>query len=76
MIEAPSHLINAGGGRIRVLRLPLSVWCFALRYTVEPGESYCHICGCTDTYGCAGGCSWVDLAHTVCSRCFRKEMLP
>ena len=27
----------------------------------------CVYCGCTDLAACPGGCSWVDLAHTVCS---------
>jgi hypothetical protein len=49
---------------------------YALRYTVEPGQAWCRVCGCTETYGCSPQCGWVDLAHTVCSRCFRKEMLP
>jgi hypothetical protein len=27
----------------------------------------CRDCGCTDEYGCAGGCAWVDNAQTLCS---------
>lgn len=27
----------------------------------------CRFCGCTDDWGCDGGCSWVNSAHTVCS---------
>lgn len=36
----------------------------------KPGR--CQVCGCTDEYGCAGGCWWADLAHTLCSRCLRN----
>ena len=77
MIEAPSHLIDAGHGRVRVLRLVCAdghTW--PLRYETDPCQGMCEYCGCTDRYGCEGGCYWVDLAHTVCSRCFTKEMLP
>jgi len=30
------------------------------------------VCGCTDEYGCAGGCWWVDDWHVLCSRCARN----
>lgn len=29
----------------------------------------CRDCACTDDEACLGGCSWVDLTHTLCSRC-------
>ena len=29
----------------------------------------CRHCRCTDDAACAGGCFWVDLRHTLCSRC-------
>jgi hypothetical protein len=46
--------------------------------TIEPpvcprcGGDDCHVCrhcGCTDCDGCRGGCAWVDLEETVCSKC-------
>lgn len=76
MTEAPSHLIALPAGRIRVLRLIAGATTYCLAYIVERGESWCRVCGCTEIYFCAGGCSWVDLAHTICTRCFTKEMLP
>ena len=27
----------------------------------------CRLCGCTDEYGCDGGCAWVD--DDLCSEC-------
>lgn len=33
----------------------------------------CRTCGCTDEFGCEGGCSWVDRAHTLCSSCSSKR---
>lgn len=30
----------------------------------------CLKCGCTDEYGCAGGCSWADGDHTLCTACY------
>lgn len=77
MIHTHSTLIRAGRGRVRVLRLTCAhgrVW--PLRYTVEPGESFCRLCGCIEELGCAGGCGWVDKQKTLCSRCFEKELLP
>lgn len=77
MIEAPSHIIRAGRGRVKVLRLAIvdgrTVPC---AYIARSGPGMCQHCGCTDAYACVGGCSWVDLAHTVCSRCFKRSMLP
>lgn len=29
----------------------------------------CLVCGCTDRWGCAAGCHWVDDWQTLCSRC-------
>jgi len=29
----------------------------------------CAACGCTDEHACEGGCSWVDVDHTICSAC-------
>lgn len=31
------------------------------------GARFCRTCGCTDVYGCDGGCSWVD--EDLCSLC-------
>lgn len=76
MTEAPSHLIRLPAGRVRVLRVFAGRRCYALDYEVHPDEDMCATCGCTNIFGCAGGCHWVDLAHTVCSRCFKREMLP
>ena len=30
-------------------------------------QGVCMVCGCTDTRACAGGCTWLDDAHTICS---------
>jgi hypothetical protein len=77
MTEARSTLIDAGHGRVRRLRLAYHARrIFPLAYTIERGEAFCHLCGCTDILSCEDGCYWVDLAHTVCSRCFTKRMLP
>lgn len=49
-------------------------------YDVEPptadvGErrtaGVCTVCGCTDDRACEGGCSWVSLDRTLCTRCAR-----
>ena len=72
MIEAHSHMIRAGGGRIRVLRLFAGAQTYALRYEVHPDEDMCRECGCTDIFGCAGGCSWVNASHTLCTRCANR----
>lgn len=36
----------------------------------------CRYCKCTDQHACAGGCSWWDTQHTVCTtnRCVRKAV--
>lgn len=77
MITTHSTLIRAGNGRVRVLRLrTIGRVLMLLPYQVAPGEDMCGRCGCTDLLGCVGGCAWADLAHTVCSRCFKRSMLP
>jgi len=35
------------------------------------GIRTCRECGCTDEYGCDGGCSWVE--DDLCSACQGKE---
>jgi hypothetical protein len=37
---------------------------------ITPGR--CLVCGCTDHWGCAGGCWWVDDWHVLCSRCAHR----
>jgi len=37
---------------------------------LRPGR--CLVCGCTDAWGCAGGCWWVDAYGVLCSRCARN----
>lgn len=45
---------------------------------LRPGR--CLVCGCTDAWGCAAGCWWVDDPgptagagwHMLCSRCARN----
>lgn len=34
----------------------------------------CSQCGCTDDNACAGGCSWVDEDHTLCSACAEPDV--
>lgn len=29
----------------------------------------CKICGCTDNHACEGGCFWVDINNSICSKC-------
>jgi hypothetical protein len=75
--EVRSTLIRLPAGRIRVLRLTVVAgFVYPLRYTARSGPGCCTYCGCTDRFGCVSGCGWVDLAHTVCSRCFNRSMLP
>jgi hypothetical protein len=70
MVEAPRHLIRAGAGRVRVLRLVCADGhCYPLVYTARPGAGMCKLCGCTRQYACPGGCSWADSSKTVCSAC-------
>lgn len=73
MVEAPRHLIRAGAGRIRVLRLVVDgrqAW--PLRYEAERGPGVCRGCGCTDRFGCIGHCAWVNEERTLCSSCYEK----
>lgn len=73
MLEAPSHLIDAGGGRVRVLRLAANgSEIYPLRYEVAPDQDYCRICGCTNDRACIGRCGWADKRHTVCTRCAER----
>jgi hypothetical protein len=69
--EARSHLIRAGQGRVRVLRLHVDGRaCWPLRYEVAPGQPWCRSCGCTNRFGCvAPHCCWANAAQTLCSRC-------
>lgn len=70
MIEAPRHLIRAGAGRVRVLRLVVDAGhCYPLRYHARPGPGMCRMCGCTDRYACASGCGWANKTKTICARC-------
>lgn len=60
MIEAPSHIIRAGHGRVRVLRLVVSGGhTYPLRYTTRV---YCRRCGCCERFACQGGCAWANAA--------------
>lgn len=43
-------------------------------FDAATGAGSCEICGCTDGFACAGGCSWV--APGICSTCFREESDP
>ena len=36
----------------------------------HPGQ--CSVCGCTDRYGCDGGCGWANAEHTLCTRCIER----
>ena len=76
MIEARSHLIRADHGVIRVLRLFAGRETYALRYEVHPDEDMCRLCGCTEIFGCAGGCAWANASHTICTRCLERRLLP
>lgn len=75
IFESRSVLIRAGGGRVRVLRLVCAdghTW--PLRYTAPIGPGCCACCGCTDRFGCEGGCAWVNIARTLCSRCYERTL--
>jgi hypothetical protein len=75
MLESRSHLIRIKGGGVRVLRLFAGATTYALRYDVPRGVRMCRHCGCTDVYGCAGGCAWISPTHDLCSRCHTKGLL-
>ena len=34
----------------------------------------CRVCGCTDEWGCDGGCCWVNAEHTLCSECAEETV--
>lgn len=36
------------------------------------GAKACRACGCTDTYGCEGGCSWSPVDPSRCTVCFAR----
>lgn len=75
MIESRSHLIRAGHGQLRVLRLAADGAQLALhRYRAHTGSGTCRLCGCTDAYGCIGGCGWVNRRMTLCSRCYERRL--
>jgi len=75
MTEAPSHLIRAGNGRIRVLRLACNgPAVYPLRYEVAPDQAYCRVCGCTNERSCIGRCGWANAFRTLCTRCARQRI--
>jgi hypothetical protein len=37
-----------------------------------PVTGTCFFCGCTEFGPCAGGCSWANRKHTLCSKCSEK----
>ena len=37
-----------------------------------PVKGTCFFCGCSDFDPCAGGCSWANRKHTLCSKCAEK----
>jgi len=77
MIEAPSHLIRLPDRHVRVLRLVCAdghTW--PLSYEVHPDEDMCRSCGCTNIFGCEGGCAWANASHTLCTRCLERRLLP
>lgn len=75
MITARPVLIRADHGVIRVLRLHVDVGgIWQLAYEVHPDEDMCRVCGCTNLFGCTPPCGWVNAAHTLCSRCYEKEL--
>lgn len=71
MTEAPRHLIRQPGGLIRVLRCVVHAGTVRLlRYSAYPGPGMCAQCGCTDRWGCLGGCGWANASKTtICTRC-------
>ena len=73
MIVARSIRIRSEFGHVRVLRLTVdSGGCWFLAYDVHKDEDMCRVCGCTDLFGCVGGCGWVNATHTLCSRCAER----
>lgn len=77
MIEAPSHLIRAGRGQLKVLRLAIvDGRTQPVAYMARRGRGCCAVCGCTDLYACVGGCGWANASHTRCTRCLEEELLP
>ena len=75
MTEAPRHLIRSSPGRIRVLRLVVDAGAaYPLRYEAARGPGCCRHCGCTDRFGCPGGCAWVNDEQTLCSRCYERML--
>ncbi len=74
--RAPRVQIKIAGGRVRVLRLAaIGRHCLPLRYTVFRGRPMCRVCGCTNRFGCPGGCQWVDSTRDLCSRCVKRSVL-
>jgi hypothetical protein len=70
MIEARSHLIRAGRGRVKVLRLAANGQeVYPLAYTVAQGQPWCRVCGCTNARSCIGRCAWANARQTLCTRC-------
>ena len=75
MTQARSILIRARG-YTRVLRLSRDqLGVSLLRYRVRHRTPMCERCGCTERFGCEGGCGWVNAEQTLCSRCLEKGML-
>jgi len=75
MIELPTVFVRAGRGRIRILRLASDArHIYPARYTVRPGGAWCRLCGCTDAFGCIGGCGWVNARKTCCTRCYERML--
>ena len=35
-------------------------------------SGWCKFCGCQDDRACEGGCGWMDVEHTICSRCVNR----
>lgn len=75
MIELPSIRIRLSPGRIRVLRLASDGrHIHPARYIARVGPGTCRACGCTDHWGCIGGCGWVNATRDLCSRCFERML--
>jgi len=67
-------LIARPGGVIRVLRLFAGASIYACSYDVLPDQDMCEVCGCTETYNCAGGCTWGNASHRICTRCLERML--